>query len=42
MAIAQALISDPTLILAVKPMCNLDSENTIALMELVKELNTYE
>jgi ABC-type protease/lipase transport system fused ATPase/permease subunit len=35
----RALINDPTLILADEPTGDLDSENAIAFMELVKELN---
>ncbi len=38
-AVARALVTDPDVILADEPTGNLDRENAIALMELLKDLN---
>lgn len=38
-AIARALVKDAKIVLADEPTANLDSENSIAILELMKELN---
>lgn len=38
-AIARALVKDARIVLADEPTANLDSENSIAILELMKELN---
>ncbi len=41
-AVARAVASKPKIILADEPTANLDSTNSMALMEMMKELNTKE
>jgi putative ABC transport system ATP-binding protein len=38
-AIARALITDPAVIVADEPTANLDSENAVKIIELMKEIN---
>ena len=39
MAVARAIVSDPSIVLADEPTANLDSKNGKGLLEMMKEMN---
>lgn len=39
MAIARAMVTEPTLVIADEPTANLDSQNSRSILEMMKKLN---